>query len=89
MKDQLKKVSEKVQTAQGEFERIVERPRKSLERFPTIFLLLTTAGVVMVLFGFERLFSVIPFFNNNPILMIILGLGILIFTGQLFKKLNF
>jgi len=88
MREKFKKFTEKVQTAQGQFERVVERPRKTLERFPTLFLLLTTAGLVLVLFGFERLFAVIPFFNNNPILMIFLGLGILISTGRLYKKLD-
>jgi len=88
MRDQLKKVNETVQTAQGQFERIVERPRKTLERFPSLFLLLTTMGIVLVMFGFERFFDNIPFFHNNPTIMILLGLGILVFTGRLYKKLD-
>lgn len=88
MIDQFKKIEERVKTASGEFERIVERPRKTLERFPAVFLVLTTAGIVLVMFGFERYFDNIPFFHNNPTVMIILGLGILIFTGRLYKKLD-
>ena len=88
----MKKVTEEFKklggTVEGEFNRIVKKPRKTLERFPTLFLLLTTAGIVLVLFGFERTFDKIAFFHNNPIVMIILGFGILIFTGKLYKKLD-
>jgi len=76
------------ESLQNTFNKTVNRPRKVLERFPTLFLLLVTAGVVLVLFGFERLFDSIAYFHDNPILMIILGLGILVFTGRLYKKLD-
>ena len=75
-------------SVQDSFNRAVEKPRRTLARFPTLFLLLVTAGVVMVLFGFERWFDQISLFHNRPYLMILIGLGVLIFTGRLYKKLD-
>lgn len=75
-------------TATSEFEKAVARPRKALERFPTLFLLLATAGAVLVFFGFERLFDSLPILRDNPLVMIVIGLGLLIFTGRLYKKLD-
>jgi len=72
----------------SKLEKVLERPRKALERFPTVFLLLVTSGVVMVLFGFEKLFDRISFLNENPVVMIVVGVSILIFTGSLYKKLS-
>tara|TARA_Y100001935_G_C17090546_1_gene400940 strand:- start:367 stop:615 length:249 start_codon:yes stop_codon:yes gene_type:complete len=69
-------------------DRVAEKPRKALSNFPTLFLLLTTAGLVLVLSGFERAFDQIGILRDNPILMITIGLIILIFTGQLYKKLD-
>lgn len=85
IKNKLKKVE---QTVEGEFKRVVDRPRKVLERFPTLFLLLVTAGIVLVLFGFEQTFAKIDLFENHPYVMIILGIAILIFTGRLYKVLD-
>lgn len=84
MSDLLKKYEQEV----GKVEKILESPRRALERFPTIFLLLVTAGAVLVFFGFERLFDQIPALRENPILMIFAGVAILVLTGKLFKKLS-
>ncbi len=81
-------ISKIEEAAKNKFNNAVERPRKALERFPTIFLLLVTAGVVLVLSGFERIFDNIPIFRDNPILMVIFGIIILLFTGKLYKKLD-
>lgn len=83
--DNIKQIDEVVHQ---KMDMISERPRKTLERFPTLFLLLTTSGAVLVLFGFERFFDRVTFFRENPLLMIALGVAILIFTGKLYKKLD-
>ena len=59
-----------------------------LSRFPIIFSLLTTFGVATTFLGFEKIVSDIQFLNNHPLVMLILGIGILALTGTLYKKLS-
>jgi hypothetical protein len=59
-----------------------------LKRFPVLFSLLTTFGVATTFYGFEKLVDEISLLNKNPSLMLILGIGILAFTGTLYKKLS-
>ena len=63
--------------------------RKSvLERFPILFSLLVTFGVSATFLGFEKIIAQIGFLDRNPILVLILGVGILALTGTLYKKLK-
>ena len=63
--------------------------RKSgLERFPILFSLLVTFGVTVTFLGFEKIIAQIGFLDRNPILVLILGIGILTLTGTLYKKLK-
>lgn len=59
-----------------------------LKRFPILFSLLTTLGVATTFLGFEKIVSNIPFLDQNPLLMLILGISILAATGTLYKKLS-
>jgi uncharacterized integral membrane protein len=59
-----------------------------LKRFPVMFSLLTTFGLSTTFYGFEKLVDTIAVLSNNPILMLILGMGILALTGTLYKKLS-
>ena len=59
-----------------------------LKRFPVMFSLLTTFGVSTTFYGFEKVVDEIAVLNNNPLLMLILGMSILAFTGTLYKKLS-
>jgi uncharacterized integral membrane protein len=59
----------------------------ALKRFPVLFTLLTTFGVVSTLYGFERIINDIPLLHNNPFSLLIIGVGILALTGTLYKKL--
>jgi energy-converting hydrogenase Eha subunit E len=59
-----------------------------LKRFPILFSLLTTLGVATTFLGFEKIVSTIPFLDQNPIVMLILGINILAATGTLYKKLS-
>ncbi|MDO8492200.1 MAG: hypothetical protein Q7S34_00975 [bacterium] len=61
------------------------RGKDVLSRYPILFSFLATFGLVSVIYGFERIIDGIPFLNNHPFLILILGVGILIFTGSLFK----
>ena len=73
-------------------ERIVEKAvhgRESLaQRFPLFFGLTATFGLVSVLYGFEKLIDRVELFVNNPWILFIFGLMLLIATGAAYKKLN-
>ena len=58
-----------------------------LERFPFIFLGLSTFGAVMIFYGFEKIIDRIPFLYNKPTIMLLIGFVILIVTGALYRKL--
>ncbi|MDA8597199.1 hypothetical protein N9L26_02575 [Candidatus Pacebacteria bacterium] len=62
--------------------------RSALKRFPVVFLLLVTFGVVAVLFAFERILSDITYLNQRPWLILTIGIGVLAGTGTLYKKLS-
>lgn len=57
-------------------------------RFPIIFSLLTTFGLVATLYGFEKVIDNIPFLNSHPEILLIVGLITLAGTGTLYKKLS-
>lgn len=58
------------------------------ERFPLLFTLLGSFGLVATFYGFERLIDQIDIFADNPLILLGTGLLILIFTGSLYKKLQ-
>lgn len=57
-------------------------------RFPLIFLLLSTFGLVATFYGFEKFIDQIPFFINNPHMVLLTGVVTLLATGALYKKLS-
>jgi len=60
----------------------------TFQRFPVILLLLSTFGVVAVLYGFEKVIDQIDFMANNPLFILGIGIGTLALTGSLYKKLT-
>lgn len=58
------------------------------QRFPLLFTLLATFGVVSTFYGFERLIDKVDIFSDNPIILLGVGILTLIFTGTLYKKLG-
>lgn len=66
-----------------------ERQRnRAVARFPLVFLLLGTFGVVTTYYGLQHLLAKIPLIANNPVIALLTGLSILVFTGTLYKKLG-
>ncbi len=59
-----------------------------LKRFPVLFLLLVTFGVTATISGIEGLMLQVVFLQNNPAAVLIIGLGLLVLTGTLYKKLG-
>jgi len=62
--------------------------RSLIKKFPILFTLLVTFGVSATFLGFEQIVLRTALFNNHPSLMLGLGVGILILTGTLYKKLG-
>lgn len=58
-----------------------------LQRFPVLFALLTTFGLVMTLLGLELLITEMAWLVERPLLMLAVGVGVLALTGTLYKKL--
>lgn len=59
-----------------------------LKRFPILFALLVTLGVTATLFGMEQVLMQFALLERYPWLILGLGLGILVLTGTLYKKLR-
>ncbi|MCA9360860.1 hypothetical protein KC730_03150, partial [Candidatus Kaiserbacteria bacterium] len=57
-------------------------------RFPMIFVLLSSFGLVATFYGFEKVIDQIPYFNENPHMILMTGVVVLVLTGALYKKLN-
>lgn len=77
-----------IKTFEHTVDSMAESTRKSLlKRFPTLFTLLVTFGVATTFLGFEQIVIRTPFLFSNPIIMLVIGVGILVLTGTLYKKL--
>lgn len=60
----------------------------ALERYPFLFLILTTIGTILTLTGFQKLIAQVDWLSTNPLLMLVVGFGFLVLTGALYKKLG-
>lgn len=80
-REKVKKAEEKVVGG------LLRRRQSAFHRFPLLFTLLTTFGLVATLYGFERLIDQIDFLSRNPFILLGVGLLTLIVTGTLYKKL--
>jgi hypothetical protein len=67
----------------------VEPVRESIfKRYPTLFTLLVAFGGIATFLGLEQIILSYSIFSNHPWLLFFIGATILVFTGQLYKKLN-
>lgn len=69
-------------------ERLSKDREAAFERFPLLFTLLGSFGLVATFYGFERMIDQIDVFADNPLILLATGLVILVGTGTLYKKLN-
>lgn len=84
--DEFGSVVEKTETT---IEQKIEPVRKSvLRRFPTLFLLIVTFGVTATFFGIEQLLIQFDLLQRYPLLILASGIGALVLTGTLYKKLG-
>lgn len=70
------------------FDRLTQRRDTAFRRYPLVFTLLGTFGLVSTLYGFQHLLDKVPLLANNPIVALLVGLAILFLTGSLYKKLG-
>lgn len=68
--------------------KLAQKKENVIHRFPLLFTLLGTFGLVAVLYGFEGIIDRISILSRNPVILLILGVLILVFTGRLYKKLD-
>ncbi len=78
----IKHVEQKVLTG------LVKSRDSAYTKFPLLFTLLGTFGVVATFYGFEHIIDGIPILANNPIILLVVGVTTLAITGTLYKKLG-
>lgn len=75
--------------SEKQFIKKIADERKIAEtKFPLLFGLTATFGLVSVLYGFEKLIDRIDIFVNNPWILLVTGVLLLLITGAAYKKLN-
>ncbi len=65
-----------------------EEQRRAKEKFPLVYALIGTFGLLCTVGGINKIISEIDFLNNNPIYLVAFGLAILLATGAAYKKLG-
>ena len=60
----------------------------AFSKYPLVFVLLSSFGLVATFYGFEKVIDNIEYFSDKPIMILITGIVVLIFTGSLYKKLS-
>jgi len=68
--------------------KLAQERNHAVAKFPLLFTLLTTFGIVATFYGFEHLIDQTPILSENPIALLAVGLGTLLLTGALYKKLS-
>lgn len=77
-----------VQAEEKIIQNAMSRRESLAQRFPLVFGLTATLGLVSVLYGFEKLIDRVELFVNNPWILLVFGVGLLLITGAAYKKLN-
>lgn len=68
--------------------RLAASRNTAVQKFPLLFTLLTAFGVVATFYGFEHLIDQSPWLSENPVVLLSVGIGTLVLTGALYKKLG-
>lgn len=58
------------------------------KRFPVFFSLLVTFGVSATFLGMEQVLLQYELLREKPVLILLAGITVLVFTGRLYKKLG-
>ncbi len=65
-----------------------EERRLVKEKFPLTFALAATIGAAATLSGINKMIDQVDFLVNNPLVLVIIGLTILLVTGAAYRKLG-
>lgn len=68
--------------------KVGERRKAAFDRFPLVFTLLGTFGLVATFYGFEGIIDRSRILSENPWILLGTGVGVLAATGSLYKKLQ-
>lgn len=68
--------------------KLLEGRNKVALRFPLLFGLAATFGLVATIYGFNALISKVTWLVENPWAVLLLGVFTLLATGTAYKKLN-
>jgi hypothetical protein len=81
-------INERVKNADhGVIDRLSKGKKNTFIRYPLLFSLLAAFGLVITNDGIQGLITKVSWLNRNPIITLIVGMIILLFTGTLYKKL--
>ncbi len=82
-------IDNSVRQATKQLDVLIEPTRSTFaKRYPTLFSLLATLGVVMTFLGVEQLLLASSLLVRYPVLILACGVGLLAVTGTLYKKLT-
>jgi hypothetical protein len=82
-------VEKVIETTSVEIEKTVAPVRRSIiKRFPVLFLLAVTFGFTATITGIEQLLIQSELLQDHPVVILLVGIGILVLTGTLYKKLG-
>lgn len=65
-----------------------EERSRAQKRFPLTFALTATVGAAATLSGINKIIDEIDFLVDNPLILVIIGLIILMLTGAAYRKLG-
>lgn len=82
-----------------QFEKLTDREEKIIrllkeerlivqQKFPLPYAFLAFFGFVCTWAGLYKIIQEVEFLNNNPVILLVLGLSILIITGATYRKLG-
>lgn len=71
-----------------EEKRVVKARKTYLQKYPLVFAIGSSFGLVSTFYGFEKLIDQVELFNENPWILLATGLALLGFTGAFYNKLS-
>jgi hypothetical protein len=87
--DEEKDIIRRIETLSQDVDSLIQREGKSVfRRYPLVFGLLGTFGIVSIIYGFEGVIDTIPFLKEHPVFLLLIGFVVLLITGTLYKRLQ-
>ncbi len=71
-----------------EEQRVVRARKTYAQKYPLLFAIGSSFGLVSTFYGFEKIIDQIDVFTENPWILLATGLTLLIVTGAFYNKLS-